>query len=179
LQESLETLFRLAGEEDDPQIERLLQFRRQFLQHRHATADMEPADGDWHALGSKLPRDSHRARKLVGLDPRQAYDAGVARALDAFGDLFNRNPDVHLVIGVDLDGDVLAQDAAFSAILRDGVDGSHGIRGNPGLPPLNDIAVLVVMGRFDDFDVKCRDRPLPQGHSFGSNYTRSRLRRNE
>src|SRR6516225_11406324 len=136
---------------------------------------MEPTDGDRHALGAKLPRDRHRARILVGLDPRQAYDAGVARALDAPDDLFHRNPDVHLVIGVDLYGDVLAQDVAFRAILRDGVDGCHGIRGNPGLPPLNDVAVLVVMGRLDDLDVKCRDPPLPQGHSFGSNYTRSRL----
>jgi hypothetical protein len=86
---------------------------------------MEPPNSDRHPRGSKLPRDRHRARILVGLDPGQADDAGMALAHDALGDLVDRNPDVHLVVGVDLDRHILAEHPAPGAILYDGVDGSH------------------------------------------------------
>ena len=80
----------------------------------------------------------------------------MARLLDAPGDPLDRDLDVHLVVGVDLDRDVVAERLAARAILGDGIDASHRIRWNPGFPPLDDVAVLVVMGRLDDLDVKSR-----------------------
>ena len=46
LEEALEMLFGFAGVEQDAEIDRLFQFRRQLLQHRHAAADMKAADRD-------------------------------------------------------------------------------------------------------------------------------------
>src|SRR5271165_5697243 len=136
-QEGLEMLFRLAGKEDDPEIDRLFKFGRQLLQHRHAAADMEAADGDRDALCAKLARDRHGARKLVGLDPGQTDEARVPGLIDAPCYTLDRDLDVHLVVGVDLDRDVFAERLAAGAVCRDGVDASHRIRWNPGSPPLN------------------------------------------
>ena len=102
-------LLSLAGEENDPEIDRLLEFGRQLLQHRHAAADMEAADRHRDAPGAKLACDRHGARKLVRLDPDEADDARVPRLLDA---LAMRSTGILMFIssiGVDLDRDVFAQ----------------------------------------------------------------------
>ena len=112
---------------------------------------------------AKLPRDRHGARELVRLDADQADHAGVPRPLDAPGDAPDRNLRVHFVVGVDLDRDVLAENFPLGAILSDGIERSHGIGRNPGLPPLDHIAVLVVMGRFHDLDMECRHCAPPAG----------------
>ena len=105
--EGLEMLLRFAREEDDPEVDRLFEFRRQLLQHRHAAADMEAADGDRDASRAKLARDRHRARKLVRLNAGQTDEARMPRLIDAPRDALDRDLDVHLVVGVDLDRDTL------------------------------------------------------------------------
>ena len=148
-------LLGLAGEEDDAEVDRLLQLRGQLLQHRDAAADVEAADRDRDALlrgtggrspwrggtGSTARRRGRRCRNGPGLRMR-------AR------DLLDRNPDVHLVVGVDLDRDVLAEHLAVGAILRDGIEAGHRVRRDPGLPPLDDVALPVVVRRLDDLDVE-------------------------
>ena len=47
------------------------------------------------------------------------------------------------------------------AIARDAVQAGHGVRRNPRLPPLDDVAVLVVVRRLDDLDVKGPHRQPP------------------
>ncbi len=147
-------LFGFAGVKHDSEVDRLLQFGRRLLQHREAAADVKAAHRGRHAFRAELARDRHGARELVGLDADQTDEAGMAGRLDAPRDSLDRDLDVHLVVGVDLDGDVLAQHPPVSAILGDGVKRCHGVRRNPSLPPLNDVAVLVVMGGLHDLDVK-------------------------
>ena len=114
-------LLGLAGVEQDPEVDRLLQLRRRLLQHGEAAADVKSADRDGHASGAELARDRHGARELVGLDADHADEAGMAGLPDPPGDPLDRDPDVHLVVGVDLDRDILAEDLAVGAILRDAV----------------------------------------------------------
>ena len=77
------------------------------------------------APGAELAGDRHGAGKLVGLDADQTNEAGMARLIDSSGDPLDRDPDVHLVVGVDLDRDVVSQNLAGRAILGDRVDASH------------------------------------------------------
>src|SRR5262249_13406948 len=117
---------------------------------------MEAADGDADAERAQFTGDGHGTRELIGLHPDQTHDARVTWLLDARGDAPNRNLDVHLVIGIDLDGHILAQDATVGAILRDRVKAGHRIRWNPSPPPLNDVTILVVVRWLDDIDVERR-----------------------
>ena len=120
---------------------------------------MEAADGDVDALLAELARDRHGAGELVRLHADEADEAAMAGLADLGRDLLDRDPDVHLVIGVDLDRDILAEDLAGGAVLRDRVERGHGVRRDPCLPPLDDVAVLVVMRRLDDLDVKSLHGP--------------------
>src|SRR5208282_731547 len=147
-------LLGFAGVEYDPEVDRLLQLGGRLLQHGEAAADVKAAHCDRHTSRAELARDGHGARELVGLDADQTDEAGMSGLLDAPCDPLDRNRDVHLIVGVDLDRDVVAQDVPVAAVLGDGVERGHGIRRDPGLPPLNDIAVLIVMGGLHDLDVK-------------------------
>jgi hypothetical protein len=122
LEEALELHLRLAGEEDDAEVDRLFQLRGQLLQHGDAAADVEAADGDVDALLAELARDRHCAGELVRLHADETDKAAMAGLADLGRDLLDRNPDVHLVIGVDLDRDILAEDLAGGAVLRDRVE---------------------------------------------------------
>ena len=86
----------------------------------------------------------------------------MARLRDAPDDTLHGDFDVHLVVGVDLDRDIFAQRLAARAVLGDGVNASHRIRWNPGFPPLDDVAVFVIMGRLDDIDVISRHYRPPR-----------------
>ena len=125
LEEALEMLLRLAGVERDPEIDRLLELRRQLFEHRHHARDVEAADRHLHALRAELPGDRHGARELIRLDADETHDAVMPLLLDSPRDACDRNLDVHLVIGVDLDLDVLAEHLPLGAILRDRIEASH------------------------------------------------------
>ena len=118
-------LLSLFREENDPEVDCLLEFGRQLLQHRHAAADMETTHGDRDAPGSKLARDRHGARKLVRLDPGEANQAQVPWLIDAARDALDRDLDVHLVEGIDFDCDIFAERLTARAVHSDGVDASH------------------------------------------------------
>ena len=170
LQEPREVFFRLARIEHNAEVERLLEFGGQLFQHGHAAADMEPADRNRDALRPKLARDRHGAGKLIRLDADKADDARMVRSVYALGDSLDGNLDVHVVVGVHLDRNVLAQHVLIRAVLGNGVERRHGIGRNPSLPPLNDIAVFVIMRRLYDLDMKCLHEPnLAPRHSSQSN----------
>ena len=118
-------LFCFASEEDDPEIDRLFKFGGQFFQHRHAAADMESADGHRDAPRAELARDRHSAGELIGLNPGQADEAGMARLRHAPNDTLDGDLDGHLVEGVDLDRDIFTQRLPAGAVLSDGIHASH------------------------------------------------------
>jgi hypothetical protein len=161
LQEGPEVLLGLPGEQMNAEVDRFLQLGGEILQHGHDAADVESADGHGDPALAELARDRHGTGELVRLDPDEADQARVAGLAYAGRDLLDRDLDVHLVVGVHLDPDVIPEDLAPSAILRDGVEASHRVRRNPGLPPLDDVAVLVVVRRLDDLDVKGPHRQPP------------------
>src|SRR4028119_101014 len=136
LQEGPEVLLGLPGKEMDAEVDRFLQLGGEILQHGHDAADVESADGHGNAAVAELPRDRHRTGELVRLDPDEADQARVAGLAYAGRDLLDRDLDVHLVVGVHLDRDVIPEDIAPGAILGNGVEAGHRVRGNPGLPPL-------------------------------------------
>ena len=115
---------------------------------------MKPADRHRDPLRTEPAGDRHGARKLIRLDADETDEARMTELSDLVRDALDRNPDVHFIVGVDLDRNLVAQNPPLGAIRRDGVKTSHGIRRNPGLPPLYDVTVLVVMRRLDDLDVK-------------------------
>src|SRR5262249_45685254 len=124
-------------------------------------AHMEAADRDLHAARAELAGDRHGARELIRLDADQADEAIMTRALELARDSLDRDPDIHLVMRIDLDRDVLPEHLPLGPVLRDAIEAGHRIRWNPGLPPLDDIALLVVMGRLDNLDMEDRHRQAP------------------
>ena len=62
----------LAGEERAADVERLLDLRRDLLEHREAARDVEAADHHRQPGGAELAGEVEGARKLVGLDADQA-----------------------------------------------------------------------------------------------------------
>ena len=143
----------LAGEQRDAEIERLLQVGRQLRQHRDAAGDMEPADDHRHVGRAELAREIERARILVRLHADQADEARAGGA-----DLSDRALDVDdgvaLVIGVDLDIDVGAEHLRLGALGQQAVDAREAVRRDRGAPPLDDVAVGVVMRRLDQDDLE-------------------------
>ena len=129
---------------------------------------MKPADRDRDAGCAELGRQIHRPRKLVRLHADQADEPGLG-VLDAPDDPLDRDDRVALVIGVDFDRDIGAERAALGDIGGDAVKTGQRIRRDPGFPPLDHIAVIVVMRRLDQLDDKpaVPPRTLPAGISAG------------
>ena len=157
-QEPLEAAFALAGVKDHAERLRFLQVRRQFGQHGHASGDMEAADGDRHAASAKLAADVERTGKLIRLNADER-DKAAAGGLDPVGNPGNVDDRVAFVIDVDLDIHVGTEDAFVGALREQAVDAGEAVRGDCRAPPLDDIAVVVVMRRLDQNDQK-----LAAGH---------------
>ena len=150
LEEVSQAAFALACVEDHPQRLRLLQVRRQFGQHGDASRDMEAADGDGHARFAKLAPDVERARKLIRLHPDQRDHAAVGQ--DAARDRGNVDDGVALVVNLDLDVDLGAENAGFGAFGEQAIDARETVRRDRRAPPLDDVAVAVVVRRLDQSD---------------------------
>jgi hypothetical protein len=58
---------------------------------------LEAADRDRDSARSKLERERHSARMLVGLNTDEADEPAMRRLLDALDNALDRNRDVHLV----------------------------------------------------------------------------------
>ena len=74
-----------------------------------------------------------------------------AEAADQLGDV---DAGVGLVDQVDIDLDVLAEHMPLGAIEGEAVDRGERIRRDQGPPPANDVAVIVVMRRLDQDELK-------------------------
>ena len=114
---------------------------------------MKPADRHSNAGIAKPRGQIHRPWKLVRLHADEADEAGFC-TLDPPDDPVDRDHRVALVIGPDLDRDLGAECLALSQIRRDAVKTSERVRRDPGFPPLDHIAVVVVMRRLDQLDDK-------------------------
>src|SRR3984957_12039036 len=157
-QELCKSTFALPGIEDDPKRLRLFQVRRQFRQHGNTAGNVESSNGDRHALLAKLSRNVERARKLIRLDADQGDHAAIRE--DSLRDGRKINDGVAFVVDLELDLDVGAEHVVVRAFAQQSVDTGEAVRGDCRAPPLDDIAVVIVMRRLDQ-----NDRELALGHS--------------
>ena len=155
---------RLAGEEVDAEIQRLLHFRRDFRQHGEAAADVKAAHDHGDAQRPKFAAEIERARKLVGLHADQA-DHAAAGFANALGDGAHVHEVVALVEGFDLDLGVGTEHMRLRAMLDQRIDAGETVGRNVRAPPLNDETVGIVMRRLDQRDperARPHGKPIPR-----------------
>jgi hypothetical protein len=142
-----EAAFAFAGEQRDAEIERFLKVGGE-LGHGDAARHMEPADHDRQSGGAELPREIERTRVLVRLHADQPDETSAGRA-DLRDDGFDADDGVALVERIDLDIDVGPEHALCRAVREQAVNAREAVGGNGRAPPLDDVAVGVVMRRLD------------------------------
>ena len=98
----------------------------------------------------------YRARADTGSTarPTSAEQAEIAVPAEAADQLRDVDAGVGLVDQVDIDLDVRAEHLPLGAIEREAVDRGERVRWDQRPPPANDIAVIVVMGRLDQNQLK-------------------------
>jgi hypothetical protein len=114
---------------------------------------VEPADRHRDPSSAKLRGHIDGARKLVRLHTDQANEAAIRR-LDPPRDFLDRDDRMALVIGADLERHIRPERPPRRDVLRQGIEAGERIGRDPGPPPLDHIAVVVVMRRLDQLDDK-------------------------
>ncbi len=115
---------------------------------------MESADRDLDSGSAQFARDINRAGKLVGLHSDQQHDAAVRVALEPANYRTHRDSRVSLVVRRDLEINSVAEDGPRLRVEREAVDTRQRARRHEAAPPLDEIAVVVVMRRLDQLDKK-------------------------
>ena len=170
----VEPAFRFAGEEGATDVERPLKVRVHFGQHGEAARDVETADHDGDARGPKRPGDVERARKLIRLHPDQPDHSEAAGLLDPPADFFRPYARVGFVKRGDDNVDVGAEDPALRAVGGESVEGGQGVRRYQRSKKLNDIAVVIVVGRLDQNEFEPSRHRRPWVHSLRNLRSRRR-----
>ena len=110
---------------------------------------MEAADSNLDAARGERSGEIERPRELVRLHANH-HDHARAGILDQSREAFRANARVRLVEGVHLPRDVLAENLAPGAIAGQAVERRKRVRWDRRAEPLDDIAVVVVVRRFDE-----------------------------
>ncbi len=153
LQQRVDQPLGLAREQRHAEVDRRLQIPRQFIEHRQAAADVKAADHHLQPARPQFARHVHGARKLVALHADQEHHA-VARPGDARGHTVGRDQRVALVPAVEAQRDVGAEHAAFGGVHDDREEAGQRVRRDRGFPPLDDVAVVIVVRGLDHLDVE-------------------------
>src|SRR5271168_410664 len=117
---------------------------------------MEAADHDRDVELAKGARQVEGAGKLVRLDPDQP-DKSLTVSLYSSRHRLDVDDLVALVIGLELDVDVGTESFLLGASGQKPVDAGEAVRGNGGEPPLDHVAVIIIVRRLDEDDP---ERPL-------------------
>ena len=153
LEQLLQAALQLPGEQADAKVHGLAQIHRHLLEHRQAAADVEAADGDLHAQGAELPGQVHGPGELVGLDPHHAHQ----HPAPVFGDLAQQAAGSMWVLVSSRAWTRISTSGPSTrrsrTIQRDAVDRRQAVGRERGAPPLDHIAVVVVVRRLDPEDV--------------------------
>ena len=149
-QHFVEPPLRLARVKRNAEVERVIERLRPLRQHRQASGDVEAADDDWHSGRPHRACAVHHPRVLIRLHPDEADHPEPAVIFDLADDLVRPDAGIGLVNGEDLDVHVLAKDLVFHAFLGDAEQAGERVGRQRRLPPLDDIALVVVMRRLDE-----------------------------
>ena len=158
----------LAGEERDAERLRLAQLGWHFGQHREAAGDMKAAQADRQPGREERPRQIDGTGELVRLDADQPDQHAPTGAANPPDNAVRPNPAIGLVIGVDADLDLGTQHPPAADILGQTVQASQRVGGDRRPEPLDWIAVIVVMRRLDQHELKQRGRGARHRSSGGS-----------
>src|SRR5208282_2672970 len=151
-QQVVEAIFGLAREQGDPARHRVLHLGRHFGQHRDASADMEAADRRLDSRGAQLRRNIDGTRELVGLHADHQHETAIRIARETADYRPHRNLAVGLVVRFDLDIDLGAEYMTIARVQRQTIDTRQRIRRYETAPPLDNVAVVVVVRRLDQLD---------------------------
>ena len=110
---------------------------------------MKPADRDLHSGRAQAASDIHGARKLVGLHSHQGHHAAAAAAGDLPRNALGADARIGLIESRNVDGDVIAQYAAFVAVQGEAIQHRQSIGGDAGAEPLDDVSLVVVVRWLD------------------------------
>ena len=148
-QHLLEPAFRLAGKQREAHGSCAVEIGIDAVEHRERAGHVKSAHRHRDPAPAQWPRDVERARKLIRLHAGQHHHAG-AGGLDQFGNPLGADAGIRLVKGMDVELDIFAEDAAFSAVLCQSVKRSKRVRRDGRAQPLNHVAVFIVMRRLDE-----------------------------
>ena len=115
--------------------------------------NVESTDPDWNSSLEKRARQVERMRKLVRLDADQHHHSG-SGALDHLGQPIGTNTGIRFVKRMNLYLDIIAEDMPLCAIASQPIDGSERIGRNSRTEPLDDIALVIVVRRFNEDEAK-------------------------
>ena len=101
--------------------------RGDFRQHGDGSAHMEASDDNGDAGFPKGAGDVYRPGKLVGLNSYKADHSPVSILPDSPGYRRDREYGVVLVVEVDDDVDIFAQDFPLSTVEHEGVEAGEGV----------------------------------------------------
>ena len=146
--------FAFAREERAADVQRRLDFRRYFFQHRQATRDMEAADHDRQPGRAKLAGQIEGVVELVRLDADQPDQRSSIAPLEVANDAGRNDMLVALVDRHQVDADIGTEHLARRAVAGETVQRRQGIGGKDGAPPNDRIAVVVIVRRLDHHEVE-------------------------
>ena len=153
LQDLLEPSLRFAGKKRDAHRLGAMNIGIVAAQHAHRSRNMESAYGHLNAALQQRLGQIEGVRKLVRLHADK-HDHAVARLLNHAREPLRTHARIRFVKRMDLDLDVLAQDAALLAIAGQTVKGGQRIRRDRRTKPLDHVPVIVVVRRFDEDEAK-------------------------
>ena len=114
---------------------------------------MEAAHDDLDAGVEELFSDVDRAGKLISLHANEADHCAV-RSLQAADQFVETHDRIGLVDHLDFDVDILSKNVPAPALVHQAVDHGQRIGRYGGTCPLDDITVIIIMGRLDQNNQK-------------------------
>jgi hypothetical protein len=110
---------------------------------------VETANHDRDPMDAKLSREINRAGELIRLYTDETDEASITVAPEPADNSLNRNRSGRFVVGCYCDRYAVAENAPLTRTLRETVEDGERIRRHETAPPLNYIAVVVIVGWLD------------------------------
>ena len=143
-----------AREKADTERLRLADVRRKFREHGDAARYVKSADANRQAGRQEGTGEIDRTRELIGLHADQSDQRAAALFTDQVDDAVRPYAPVGFVVGVETNFYVRAQDVAATGVFGERIEARQGVGRDGRADPLNRIAVVVVMRRFDHHKMK-------------------------
>ena len=115
---------------------------------------METAHGDRETARDELAGEVDSTWKLVGLDTDKTDQRLAAGLADVGHDAVGAHARIRLVVRLQDDVDVGPENLALAAILAEAVQGGERVRRNMRAQPRDGVAIIVIVRRFDEDQLK-------------------------